>query len=87
MREISDKLIRNDNAINPHTSALNSIQTTTSRKIFFDPDIDFKTDDHQNAVNRFRSDIESIVNADCLVFIKTHGGFHCLIKTESKENK
>jgi hypothetical protein len=42
MREISDKLIRNDNAINPHTLSLNIIQTTTSRKIFFDLDIDFK---------------------------------------------
>lgn len=83
MREISDRLIRNDNAINPHTLSLNLIQTSTSRKVFFDLDIDFRTGDHRKAVNKFRADIENVINADCLTFIKTHGGLHCLIKTEA----
>jgi hypothetical protein len=83
MREISERLIRHDQAINAHTLSLNLIQTSTTRKIFFDLDIDFRTEDHQLAVNRFRSDIEKAINADCLTFIKTHGGLHCLIKTEN----
>ena len=83
MREISDRLIRNDNAINPHTLSLNLIQTSTSRKVFFDLDIDFRTGDHRKAVNKFRADIENVINTDSLTFIKTHGGLHCLIKTEA----
>jgi hypothetical protein len=79
MREISEKLIRNDNAINPHTLALNSIQTTTSRKIFFDLDIDFRIENHQKAIEKFKSDISYCINIDCLTFIKTNGGLHCLI--------
>ncbi|KAA2220340.1 tunnelling fold family protein [Chryseobacterium sediminis] len=80
MREISDKLIQNDNAINPHALALNIIQTTTSRKIFFDLDIDFKIGNHQVAINQFKKDIENCINPDSLTFIKTNGGLHCLIK-------
>jgi hypothetical protein len=79
MREISEKLIRNDNAINPHTLALNTIQTTTSRKIFFDLDIDFRIENHQKAIEKFKSDISDCINSDCLTFIKTNGGLHCLI--------
>ncbi|WP_153394475.1 tunnelling fold family protein [Chryseobacterium vaccae] len=83
MREISERLIRNDNAINPHTLSLNLIQTSTSRKVFFDLDIDFRTGDHQKVIDQFRADIENVINADCLTFIKTYGGLHCLIKTEA----
>jgi hypothetical protein len=79
MKEISEKLIRNDNAIHPHSLALNLIQTTTSRKIFFDLDIDFKTGNHQQAIEKFKSDISNCINSDCLTFIKTNGGLHCLI--------
>lgn len=82
MREISDKLIRNDNAINPHTSALNIIQTTTSRKLFFDLDIDFKTENHAIAISKFKKDMEDCLNTDCLTLVKTNGGLHCLIKLE-----
>ncbi|MGH1516009.1 hypothetical protein [Chryseobacterium sp. JK1] len=82
MREISDKLIRNDKAINPHTLSLNIIQTSASRKIFFDLDIDFKTENHQAAIERFKKDMENCINSDCLTFIKTNGGLHCLIKTD-----
>lgn len=83
MREISEKLIRNDQAINPHALALNTIQTTTSRKIFFDLDIDFRIDDHQKAADQFKSDIENCINPDCLKFIKTNGGLHCLIHLQN----
>jgi hypothetical protein len=82
LREISDKLIRNDNAINPHALALNIIQTTTSRKMFFDLDIDFKTGNHKKAVEKFRKNMEGCINPDCLNLIKTNGGLHCLIKVE-----
>lgn len=85
MKEISEKLIKNDNAINPNTLALNTIQTTTSRKIFFDLDIDFRIEDHQKAIGKFRTDIASCINYDCLTFIKTNGGLHCLINVQNIE--
>lgn len=83
MKEISEKLIRNDNAINPHTLALNMIQTTTSRKIFFDLDIDFRIENHKEAIEKFRADIADCLNSDSLTFIKTNGGLHCLIKLDN----
>lgn len=85
MKEISEQLIKNDNAINPYTLALNTIQTTTSRKIFFDLDIDFRIEDHQEAIGKFRSDIAHCINSDCLTFIKTNGGLHCLINVQNIE--
>ncbi|KPH13562.1 hypothetical protein [Chryseobacterium sp. ERMR1:04] len=85
MKEISEKLIKNDNAINPNTLALNTIQTTTSRKIFFDLDIDFRIENHQKAIGKFRTDIASCINYDCLTFIKTNGGLHCLINVQNIE--
>lgn len=83
MKEISERLIRKDNAINPHTLALNTIQTTTSRKIFFDLDIDFKIENHQEAIEKFKLDIADCINSDCLTFIKTNGGLHCLINLQN----
>lgn len=83
MKEISERLIRKDNAINPHTLALNMIQTTTSRKIFFDLDIDFKIENHQQAIEKFKLDIADCINSDCLTFIKTNGGLHCLINLQN----
>ncbi|MCS3529570.1 hypothetical protein [Chryseobacterium sp. JUb7] len=83
LKEISEKLIKNDHAINPHALALNIIQTTTSRKIFFDLDIDFRIDNHQKAIEKFKSDISDCVNSDCLTFIKTNGGLHCLINVSN----
>lgn len=85
IREISERLIRNDNAINPHTLALNTIQTSTSRKIFFDLDIDFRIENHQKAIEKFKSDISYCINSDCLTFIKTNGGLHCLINVQNIE--
>lgn len=87
LKEISEKLIRNDSAIHPHTLALNLIQTTTSRKIFFDLDIDFKIEHHQQAIEKFKSDISDCINADCLTFIKTNGGLHCLINLQNIETE
>lgn len=83
LKEISEKLIRNDNAIHPHTLALNLIQTTTSRKIFFDLDIDFRIEDHQEAIKKFKSDMTDCINSDSLTFIKTNGGLHCLINLQN----
>lgn len=85
MKEISEKLLRNDNAINPYRLTLNTIQTTTSRKIFFDLDIDFRIENHQKAIEKFRFDISDCINADCLTFIKTNGGLHCLINVQNIE--
>ncbi len=83
MKEISEKLIRKDNAINPNTLALNLIQTTTSRKIFFDLDIDFRIENHQEAIEKFKLDMEDCINSDSLTFIKTNGGLHCLINLQN----
>ena len=82
LREISDRLIHNDHAINPHSLSLNLIQTTTSRKLFFDLDIDFRIENHQLAIDQFKKDMEKCINSECLTLVKTNGGLHCLIKLE-----
>jgi hypothetical protein len=80
IKEITDKVIKKDIRFNPQSVALNTIQTTTSRKIFFDLDIDFKTKDFETNLKKFKLDIAKVINADCLTLVRTNGGLHCLIK-------
>lgn len=82
IKEITDKIIQKDHRYNPQVLALNAIQTTTTRKLFFDLDIDFNSTDFEETILRFKEDISKVINSDCLTFIRTNGGLHCLIKLE-----
>lgn len=69
------------NGYNPHVEMLNCLQTSTSRKIYFDIDFDgVKIEDMRDKINE-------ILNPDCLTYLQTHGGFHLLIKLENIEKQ
>ncbi|VXB84684.1 conserved hypothetical protein [Flavobacterium sp. 9AF] len=82
IKDITDKVMKNDTSFNPQSLALNAIQITTSRKLFFDLDIDFKSVDFDATIEKFKQDISNVLNRDCLTFIRTNGGLHCLIKLQ-----
>ncbi|MFB9098197.1 MULTISPECIES: hypothetical protein [Flavobacterium] len=83
IKDITDKVMKNDTRFNPQSLALNAIQVTTSRKVFFDLDIDFKSTDFEATIAKFKEDIAAVINADCLTYIRTNGGVHCLIKLQA----
>lgn len=87
IKEITDKVIQKDHKFNPQVLALNSIQTTTTRKIFFDLDIDFNSDKIEETIHQFKVDIAKVINTDCLTYIRTNGGLHCLIKLDLIDTK
>ncbi|WP_445721714.1 hypothetical protein [Flavobacterium sp.] len=82
IKDITDKVMKNDTKYNPQSVALNAIQTTTSRKLFFDLDIDFNTADSETNIEKFKTDICNVLNRDCLTFVRTNGGLHCLINLQ-----
>lgn len=84
LKEISAKIINGVTAYNPHSLALNCIQTTSSRKIYFDLDIDFKRsiEFFHEDFEIFKSGMFKFINPDCLQYIRTRGGVHCLVKVE-----
>jgi len=59
---------------NPHQELLSEIQKAWSRKVYFD--IDFDGVD----IEVVRSKAIEMINADCLHFLKTRGGFHLLVE-------
>ncbi|KIX20273.1 hypothetical protein SY27_14170 [Flavobacterium sp. 316] len=82
IKDITDKVMKSDLQYNPQSVALNAIQTTTSRKLFFDLDIDFNTNDFETNIAKFKTDICNVLNRDCLTFVRTNGGLHCLINLQ-----
>jgi len=85
MKDIADRLISKDTNYNPQSMALNAIQITTSRKIYFDIDLDFSRgqDFRDYDINSFKNDLSALINIDCATLIRTNGGLHCLIELES----
>ena len=62
---------------NPHQEVMSCIQRAKSRTIWFDVDID------ENDPDLLTSTIEILkgyVNPDCLSFVRTRGGVHCLVE-------
>lgn len=84
MVEIAKKLKNNDIIYNPHSIALNSLQTSPSRKIYFDIDIDRKKEYkgvlvYHDIISFFKNKI----NDEALkTIIKTRGGYHVLIELD-----
>jgi hypothetical protein len=82
LKEIADKTMKGD-IYNPHSSALNAIQVTTSRKIYFDLDIDFKNiENFDEDFKKFKLEINQYIDENKLTYIRTNGGLHCLIRLE-----
>jgi hypothetical protein len=71
------KLITEEyNGYNPHQEIMSELQTSPSRKVYFDMDFDGVT------YNELEEKIHAVINPDCLNVVQTRGGFHLLIETE-----
>jgi len=89
LAELARKLRDGDEIFNPQSLAFNVIQTTSSRKIYFDTDIDFKRgkENFKEDFEKFSYNIQHYVNHDALTCVKTNGGLHCLIELQRIKNE
>ncbi len=62
--------------VNVKSMANDIIQSSNGTKNFIDIDVDIKEGEDYKEIKRF---IEDIINPKYLTFVKTNGGFHCLI--------
>jgi hypothetical protein len=62
------------NGYNPHQEVMSQIHKSCSRKVFID--FDFDTNDFEVIRNK----LLTVVNHDCLFFLKTKNGFHVLVE-------
>ena len=74
LRKLADCITNDYNGYNPHSIAMNNIQTSCSRKIYFDFDIDGI--DYDALVK----ELTDKINFDCLTFLHTRGGYHLLVE-------
>lgn len=86
LKEIADKVSKNE-IYNPHTLAMNCIQQSGSRKIYFDIDIDF-IDNSEQTLKEVIQTFHRFFDRNLLFaspIIRTNGGIHVLIKLDHKE--
>jgi hypothetical protein len=69
----------NKQGINIKSMANDVIQASNGTKHFMDIDVDIKEGEDYLEIAKF---IKSIVAEDKLTFIKTNGGFHCLVRMD-----
>jgi len=69
---------------NPHQEALSQIQTSCTRKIYYDLDID---ENDESKLDEILSNIKTNINEDCLKIIRTRGGVHCLVELQKIDGK
>jgi hypothetical protein len=80
-KSLLDLVTKPYSGYNPHQEVLSAIQTSPSRKVYFDLDFDgVKIEDA-------KPKIVELINEDCLTFIETRGGFHVLIKLDMVDRK
>ncbi len=84
--ELIDKCLAsiksNQKNINVKSMANDVIQGANGAKNFMDIDVDIKEGEDYLEIKQY---IESVVNPKYLKFIKTNGGFHCLVSLISKK--
>lgn len=81
LKKIADYITSDYNGYNPQSIAMNSIQKSCSRKVFFDFDVDNTTYDE------IVTYLNDKINFDCLTFLKTRGGYHLLVKLDDIEEQ
>lgn len=72
-----DHIRSNRQNINVKSVANDAIQISNGTKNFIDIDVDIKEDENYLEIIKF---IKTVIPAENLTFIKTHGGFHCLVR-------
>ena len=83
MSEICKRLKKGEIIYNPHSISLNALQTTASRKIYFDIDIDFK-EGRSCSLEYLHNFMKDKVNPEAIInnIIQTRGGFHILVELD-----
>lgn len=86
--EMAKRALRKQNIVDCHTLAMSQIHSTPGRKIFHDVDVDVnKGFDIDKTFTLFKEKVASFVNMSALSYIRTNGGFHCLIRLSEVEEK
>lgn len=83
MSEICKRLKKGEIIYNPHSISLNALQTTASRKIYLDIDIDFR-EGRICTLECLYDFLVDKVNPEAIVnnIIQTRGGFHILVELD-----
>ena len=76
VKKCLESIEKGNKVINVKSMANDVIQSSNGSKNFIDIDVDIKEGEDYLEVIKF---IKSIVNEQRLTFVKTNGGFHCLI--------
>ena len=89
LKDIAQKISDDNRNYNPKSLALDNIQTTSSRKIFFDVDVDMKgaAGFRQADIQDFTEKLNNVINEDCYRLIETRGGVHCLVQKDKIEKR
>ncbi len=69
---------------NPRSDIMNTIQVTSSNRLYFDVDIDFKPDKIQGLLTLLEN-FKHGINQDALNVIHTRGGYHILVNLKKIE--
>lgn len=76
VKKCLDSIEKGNKQINVKSMANDVIQSSNGSKNFIDIDVDIKDSEDFLEIRKY---IESIVHPSKLTFVKTNGGFHCLI--------
>lgn len=79
VKKLVDLITKPYSGFNPQSEVLSEIQKANGRKIYFDLDFD-----HVD-LNTTLDKILGFINKDALTVLKTHGGFHVLVKFDMIE--